>query len=71
MQGSFCNQYFPSNAHVNLIRGSATNTEMITYFLNSEIPANVPFSVRLKVENKVLILALLNFNGLLLKILTI
>lgn len=64
MQGSFCNQYVPSNAHVKLIRGSATNTEKTTYFLHSEIPAKLPFSLRLKVENKALILALINLDGL-------
>ena len=45
------------------VRGSAINTETITN-LNSEIPTDYQLSGRLKVENKVLILALINFNGL-------
>ena len=47
------------------IRGSTVNTETIANLLNSEIPTDYQLSGRLKVENKVFILALVNFKGLL------
>lgn len=43
---------------------------MITNFLYSEIPTHVQLSERLKIKNKVLILALINFN-VFFKILTV
>lgn len=60
MQVSFCSQYFPSCAQVKL---KVLNTEMITNIFSSEMPTNVQQFGRLKVKNKVLLLALINLKG--------